>query len=84
MGQRLQRFLGKPAALTQGQFCVERSNGMVQTETITISCPQCASLGPLPPAHKVGRDGRVVPAWMCLAPGCSFQDFVELDGLETR
>ena len=30
--------------------------------------------------HSIAPDGRVSPSVVCLAPGCSFHDFVRLEG----
>lgn len=30
--------------------------------------------------HRVAADGRVSPSVICLTPGCSFHDFVRLEG----
>lgn len=49
------------------------------TLTAMIACPECGREGSLSD-HSIGPDGIVTPSVVCGYFGCSFHDWVKLEG----
>lgn len=56
-----------------------RSKGL--SGRVCIKCPKCERIGMLD--HNVADGGTVTPSLDCPAEGCSFHEFVRLEGWTT-
>ncbi len=73
MGIVLRRNLGAPSHLLAGEFCLDAG-------LVLICCPICGEVTPLDDErHNIARDGRVTPAWHCLA--CPAHEWLTLEPL---
>ncbi len=81
MGVRLARQLTSRDALSPGQYYVHEADFLDGVKaTVYVSCPLCGLIGVVSPTHIIEpRSGKVLPAYLCLGPGCSFHDWVYLD-----
>ena len=45
----------------------------------SFSCPNCGQLGSLT-NHEIHKDGLVTPSVVCPTEGCTFHDYIQLEG----
>jgi hypothetical protein len=59
----------------------ERARGPKGPEHLTalILCPVCKQWGSLS-RHDIAEDGTVKPSVVCSHPGCTFHEYIKLDG----
>ena len=47
--------------------------------TANVSCPTCGQVASLS-GHSIAADGMVTPSLVCPYPGCTFHEYVKLEG----
>ncbi len=52
-----------------------------QGKTAAFICPKCGNLAMLID-HKIAPDGTVTPSVVCPHEGCTFHEFIRLEGWE--
>ncbi len=78
MGVRFRRLMGTADELQPGEFTT--NVGPMLVGQAVICCPLCGGVDTLGDRYTIDKAGRVVPAFAC-GGGCSFHDWIELDGL---
>ena len=54
-------------------------HGPQRKHTVVLDCPSCGHLFCLPD-HNINAVGSVSPSVVCPHPGCTFHEFVQLQG----
>jgi hypothetical protein len=72
MAIRFARLLGPVTALEPGEYTLETASGRP-----AVRCPGCGSIDEVTGTISAGR---VLEAYRCETPTCSFHEWIELQG----
>ena len=53
---------------------------IMRDDLVYVTCPNGHSLRAVSTVHKVAHDGALSPSYVCTATGCTFHEWVKLEG----
>jgi hypothetical protein len=70
---------GDPLEMRPGEYRRARDSN---DKRCAVCCPSCGHRSSLGHLHEIGVGGMVTPSYVCTHDGCTFHEYVVLDGYD--